>query len=148
SIEDIVEEALTYPGRLAVITGGEPLMYPLGPLTQLLKEKGFTINIETSGTHEFSGTFDWVCFSPKKFKKPHPSIYDKADELKVVVFHKSDFDFAEKHAALVRKECRKILQPEWSKAHLFTNPIIDYVKTIQIGKSPCKPINLWIFHKL
>ncbi|MEX2593414.1 MAG: 7-carboxy-7-deazaguanine synthase QueE [Anditalea sp.] len=128
SIRQIVEGALSYPGRLVVITGGEPLMYPLGPLTQLLKEKGFTINLETSGTHEFSGTFDWICFSPKKFKKPHPTIYKMADELKVIVFHKSDFEFAEKHAALVSSECKKILQPEWSKAHLFNKQIIDYVK--------------------
>lgn len=128
TIEEIVAGALAYPGRLVVITGGEPLMYELGPLTKLLKEKGFTINIETSGTHEFSGTFDWVCFSPKKFKQPHPSIYEKADELKVIVFHKSDFAFAQQHAALVRPDCRKLLQPEWSKAHLFTNTIIDYVK--------------------
>ena len=128
SIDDIVEEALSYPGRLVVITGGEPLMYPLGPLTGLLKEKGFTINIETSGTHEFSGTFDWVCFSPKKFKTPHPSIYQQADELKAIIFHTSDFEFAELHASLVRPQCKRILQPEWSKAHLFTNSIIEYVK--------------------
>ncbi|NVJ84726.1 MAG: radical SAM protein [Algoriphagus sp.] len=128
SIEEIVEGALAYPGRLVVITGGEPLMYNLGPLTQLLKEKGFTINIETSGAHPFSGEFDWVCFSPKKFKKPHPSIYEKANELKVVVFHPSDFDFAETHAALVNSACELRLQPEWSKADRFTSEIIDYVK--------------------
>lgn len=128
SIEQIVEEALSHPGRLVVITGGEPLMYELGPLTRLLKEKGFTTNIETSGTHPFSGDFDWVCFSPKKFKKPHPSIYAHADELKVVVFHKSDFDFAEEHAALVNESCELRLQPEWSKAQRFLPNIIEYSK--------------------
>ncbi|MDO9552186.1 7-carboxy-7-deazaguanine synthase QueE [Rhodonellum sp.] len=128
-IEEIVEGALQYPGRLVVITGGEPLMYNLDPLTRLLKENGFTTNIETSGAHPFSGDFDWVCFSPKKFKTPHPSIYAVADELKVVVFHKSDFNFAEKHAVLVRENCRKLLQPEWSKSDLFINSIIDYVKS-------------------
>jgi len=94
SIEKIVEEACSFPGRLVVITGGETLMYNLNPLTKLLKEKGFTTNMETSGAHPYSGDFDWVCFSPKKFKKPHPSIYAEADELKVVVFHQSDFAFA------------------------------------------------------
>jgi len=128
SIEQIVEEASSHPGRLAVITGGEPLMYDLEPLTKMLKEKGFTTNIETSGAHPFSGDFDWVCFSPKKFKKPHSSIYEVANELKVVVFHKSDFDFAEEHAALVNSSCEKRLQPEWSKAEKFTPIIIDYVK--------------------
>lgn len=128
AIEEIVEEAVKYPGRLVVITGGEPLMYDLDPLTLLLKENGFTTNIETSGAHPFSGDFDWVCFSPKKFKKPHPSIYSEADELKVVIFHQSDFKFAEEHAALVNKSCELRLQPEWSKAEKFTSEIINYVK--------------------
>lgn len=127
-IEDIVAAAEKFPGRLVVITGGEPLMYELGPLTALLKEKGFTTNIETSGAHPFSGDFDWVCFSPKKFKKPHPSIYQEADELKVVVFHSSDFDFAEEHAKLVNEDCELRLQPEWSKAEKFTPSIINYAK--------------------
>ncbi len=128
SIEEIVSDALAYPGRMVVITGGEPLMYDLGPLTSLLKSKGFTTNIETSGAHPFSGDFDWVCFSPKKFKKPHPSIYEVADELKVVVFHQSDFTFAEEHAKLVNSNCELRLQPEWSKAEKFTPLIIDFAK--------------------
>ncbi|MEB2776995.1 7-carboxy-7-deazaguanine synthase QueE [Algoriphagus sp. D3-2-R+10] len=128
SIEKIVEDALAYPGRLAVITGGEPLMYDLWPLTALLKEKGFKTNIESSGAHPYSGDFDWVCFSPKKFKKPHPSIYSEADELKVVVFHQSDFSFAEEHALLVKSTCELRLQPEWSKAEKFTPIIVDFAK--------------------
>ncbi|WP_297335182.1 7-carboxy-7-deazaguanine synthase QueE [Algoriphagus sp.] len=127
-IEEIVKGALVHPARLVVITGGEPLMYNLGPLTELLKEKGFTINIETSGAHPFSGNFDWVCFSPKKFKKPHPSIYEQADELKVVIFHSSDFAFAEEHAEFVNPSCDLRLQPEWSKAERFLPEIIEYVK--------------------
>jgi len=128
SIEEIVAEVEQYPGKLVVITGGEPLMYDLGPLTALLKQKGFSTNIETSGAHPFSGDFDWVCFSPKKFKAPHPSIYDHADELKVVIFHASDFDFAENHALKVKKSCELRLQPEWSKAEKFTPLIINYSK--------------------
>jgi 7-carboxy-7-deazaguanine synthase len=127
-IEDIVAGALNYPGRLVVITGGEPLLYDLGPLTRLLKENGFTTNIETSGAHPFSGDFDWVCFSPKKFKNPHASIYREAHELKVVVFHPSDLGFAEQHASLVSSACELRLQPEWSKAEKLTSLIIDYVK--------------------
>ncbi|WP_143961842.1 7-carboxy-7-deazaguanine synthase QueE [Litoribacter populi] len=128
-VEDIVAQAEQYPGRLVVITGGEPLMYNLGPLTELLKAKGFQTNIETSGAHPFTGTFDWVCFSPKKFKEPHPSIYQEADELKVIIFHKSDFEFAEKHASQVGEGCVKLLQPEWSKAATFTEQIVNYVKS-------------------
>ncbi|MFC4874502.1 7-carboxy-7-deazaguanine synthase QueE [Negadavirga shengliensis] len=128
TVEEIVEEAAGFPARLAVITGGEPLMYDLGPLTSLLKEKGFTVNLETSGTHPFSGALDWVCFSPKKFKQPDPGIYARADELKVIVYHRSDFDFALKHAALVGRGCHKLLQPEWSKAAEVTDMIIKFVK--------------------
>ncbi|MCL6261136.1 7-carboxy-7-deazaguanine synthase QueE [Aquiflexum sp. TKW24L] len=129
SVESIVNQAMTFPGRTVVITGGEPLMYKLGPLTATLKKNGFRIHIETSGAHPFSGIFDWVCFSPKKFKKPHPSIYDKADELKVIAYHNSDFLFAEEHAAKVKSTCQKLLQPEWSKRETMTNRVIDYVKT-------------------
>ncbi|MDO8967957.1 7-carboxy-7-deazaguanine synthase QueE [Algoriphagus sp.] len=128
SIEKIVEDALAFPGRLVVITGGEPLMYNMDPLTKLLKEHGFTTNIETSGAHPFSGDFDWVCFSPKKFKKPHPSIFAEADELKVVIYNKSDYEFAEQYAGLVNESCELRLQPEWSKAVKITAEIIDFVK--------------------
>ncbi len=129
TIDKIVSDALQYPGRLVVITGGEPLMYNMGPLTNLLKSHGFTTNIETSGAHPFSGDFDWVCFSPKKFKKPHPSIYKVANELKVVIFHKSDYEFAEKHADLVNNSCKLLLQPEWSRSSEHLEAIISYVKS-------------------
>ncbi|MDA0314970.1 MAG: 7-carboxy-7-deazaguanine synthase QueE [Bacteroidetes bacterium] len=128
-IEKIVEDALSFSSRLVVITGGEPLLYKLDPLTRLLKSKGFTIHLETSGAHPYSGQFDWVCFSPKKFKKPHSSIYEVADELKVVVYHPSDFSFAEEHAALVNKDCEGRLQPEWSKASERLPELIDYIKS-------------------
>ncbi len=128
SVDEIVSEASKYPGRVAVITGGEPLMYDLGPLTAALKAAGFKTHIETSGAHPFSGDFDWVCFSPKKFKAPHPSIYEEADELKVVIYHSSDFQFAEKYAALVSEKCQKLLQPEWSKQNIHLKSIIEYVK--------------------
>ncbi|EON77591.1 Queuosine Biosynthesis QueE Radical SAM [Lunatimonas lonarensis] len=127
-IEDMVEEALQYPGRLVVITGGEPLMHELGPLTKLLRAKGFQVNLETSGAHPFSGEFDWVCLSPKKFKAPHPDIYQRANELKVVVYHRSDFAFAEQHAARVSENCVKLLQPEWSKSSEILEKIITYAK--------------------
>jgi organic radical activating enzyme len=128
SIEELVAGALSYPGRLVVITGGEPLLYNLYPLTQLLKSKGFAVHLETSGAYPFSGDFDWVCFSPKKFKKPHPSIYEVADELKVVVYHPSDLTFAEEHDAMVNEACERRLQPEWSKASKRLPELIEFVK--------------------
>ena len=128
-IEKIVADALAFPGRLVVITGGEPLLYDLGPLTALLKAKGFSTHLETSGAHPFSGEFDWVCFSPKKFKAPHPSIYPVADELKVVVYHPSDLDFAALHAAKVGENCELRLQPEWSKSSIRLPELVDYIKS-------------------
>ena len=128
-IETIVADALDFPGRLVVITGGEPLLYDLGPLTALLKAKGFSTHLETSGAHPFSGDFDWVCFSPKKFKAPHPSIYPVADELKVVVYHPSDLDFAAMHAAEVGEGCELRLQPEWSKSSIRLPELVEYIKS-------------------
>ncbi|MFD2520427.1 7-carboxy-7-deazaguanine synthase QueE [Emticicia soli] len=128
SVEEIVAEASKYTGRMAVITGGEPLMYNLDELTGALQEAGFLTNIETSGVYQVTGSWDWVCFSPKKFKEPHESIYAEADELKVIVYNKSDFAFAEKHAALVNKDCMLLLQPEWGKQSQMLPLIIDYVK--------------------
>lgn len=128
TIEQIIDEAKQFKGRLAVITGGEPLMYNLDELTTALKEAGFQTNIETSGAHPMSGYWDWVCFSPKKFKEAHPSIFEQANELKVIVYNKSDFKFAEKYAKLVNKDCQLLLQPEWSKKDTMQPLIVDFIK--------------------
>jgi organic radical activating enzyme len=128
TIGQIIDQAKQFKGRLAVITGGEPLMYDLDELTTALKEAGFQTNIETSGAHPMSGHWDWVCFSPKKFKEAHPSIFEQANELKVIVYNKSDFKFAEKYAKLVNKDCQLLLQPEWSKKDSMQPLIVDYIK--------------------
>ena len=127
TVEEIVAAAMKHPGRLVVITGGEPAMHDLAALTNELKENGFTINIETSGSSPLSGILDWVTLSPKKFKAPLQSALDKADELKVVVFNKSDFKWAEEHAAKVPAHCKLYLQPEWSKKDNITQLVIDYI---------------------
>ncbi|MEM7549358.1 MAG: 7-carboxy-7-deazaguanine synthase QueE [Bacteroidota bacterium] len=128
TVNEMVEEALKYSSRLAVITGGEPLMYDCSKLTKELKDSGFKTNIETSGAYPLSGDWDWVCFSPKKFKKPVEDIYTKAHELKVIIYNKSDFDWAEQHAERVNKSCKLFLQPEWDKSEQMMPLIIDYVK--------------------
>ena len=115
-------------GGLVVITGGEPLMHDLTQLTTALKAKGFKTNIETSGSHPLSGSWDWVCLSPKKFKAPLPEVVPFANELKVVIFNQSDFLWAEQYAAMVSKECKLFLQPEWDKAAIVTPLIIEYIK--------------------
>ncbi|QEC45829.1 7-carboxy-7-deazaguanine synthase QueE [Pseudobacter ginsenosidimutans] len=128
SLETIVEGAAQFPGRIAIITGGEPLMHDLGPLTDALHDAGFQTHIETSGAHPLSGEWDWICLSPKKFKTPLPEILPLANELKVVVYNKSDFEWAEKYAAQVGPNCKLYLQPEWSKSQQVTPLIIDYIK--------------------
>jgi 7-carboxy-7-deazaguanine synthase len=128
NIPDLVAEASAYPGRLAVITGGEPLMHDCTELTQQLQRAGFATHIETSGAWPLSGDWDWVTFSPKKFKAPLPEISSRADELKVVVYNKSDLAWAEQWAAQVSPGCRRYLQPEWSKSAVVTPLIIDYIK--------------------
>jgi 7-carboxy-7-deazaguanine synthase len=128
NIDEIVSEAEKHAGRMAVITGGEPLMYDLTVLTKTLKKKGFQTNIETSGAYPMSGEWDWICFSPKKFKEAHSTIFPLANELKVIVYNKSDFAFAEKYAALVNDSCQLLLQPEWDRQDKMLPLIVDYVK--------------------
>ncbi len=113
---------------IAVITGGEPLLYELQPLTKALQAAGFRTHIETSGSSKLSGVWDWICLSPKKFKAPLHEVVRAADELKIIIYNKSDFAWGEKFAALVNAECRLYLQPEWSKAPIVTPLIIDYIK--------------------
>ncbi|MBK6265007.1 7-carboxy-7-deazaguanine synthase QueE [Marivirga sp. S37H4] len=128
SISSIVDEALKFPARLAVITGGEPLMYDMAALTTSLQKVGFVVNVETSGAHPVSGSWDWVCLSPKKFKAPLPEWYAHANELKVIIYNNSDFKWAEEHAAQINKNCKLLLQPEWSKQEKVTPLIVEYVK--------------------
>ena len=116
------------PAKLVVITGGEPLMHNLDELTAALQSKGFETNIETSGAYPLSGSWNWICVSPKKFKAPLPEILPLANELKVVVFNNSDFAWAEKYATLVSPVCKLYLQPEWDKASEVTPMIIEYIK--------------------
>ncbi len=113
---------------MAVITGGEPLMHQLDGLTNLLQQNGIETNIETSGAHPLSGHWNWICVSPKKFKAPLPEVLKKAHELKVVVFNKSDFEWAEKNAQLVSPDCYLYLQVEWDQREKMTPLLVDYVK--------------------
>ncbi len=126
SIDSIVANAEKYSDTI-VITGGEPLTWDMGPLTQGLKGKGMTIHIETSGAYPLTGVWDWICLSPKKNKLPVGDIYKKAQELKVIVYNKHDFIFAEEQAAQVGEDCILYLQPEWSVRDKMVPQIVDYV---------------------
>jgi organic radical activating enzyme len=127
-VSEIVNDAMNHPGRIAVVTGGEPLMHNLDLLTASLRENGFQTHLETSGSSPLSGYWDWICLSPKKFKFPLPEVVPFANELKVVIFNKSDFDWAEKYASQVSPDCKLYLQPEWDKSQTVTPMIIDYIK--------------------
>ncbi|MEX1240135.1 MAG: 7-carboxy-7-deazaguanine synthase QueE [Cyclobacteriaceae bacterium] len=127
-VVEITARAKASGTPVVVITGGEPLMYDLTDLTGSLKEVGLRTHVETSGVYPVTGTWDWICFSPKKFKAPDPSIFSLADELKIVVYNKSDFDWAERNARMARENCQMFLQPEWSKEKEMLPLIIDYVK--------------------
>jgi 7-carboxy-7-deazaguanine synthase len=123
----IVDNASKYPAKAVVVTGGEPLIYNLEYLTTQLQQKGIKTFIETSGAYPLSGSWDWICLSPKKFKAPRKDVAPFAHELKVIVFNKSDFEWAEQYAELVPDNCKLYLQPEWSKSKEMTPMIVDYV---------------------
>ena len=127
-IEDLILNIENTPVEIVVITGGEPLMYNLDALTNQLQQAGLKTHLETSGAYPLSGQWNWICLSPKKFKAPLPEILSFANELKVVVFNKTDFDWAEKYATEVASSCKLYLQPEWDNANAMTPMIIDYIK--------------------
>lgn len=128
AIDAIVQKVKDAGARLAVITGGEPLLHNLDLLTAALHSENIRTNIETSGSSPLSGSWDWICLSPKKFKAPLPEVISAAHELKVVVFNKTDLDWAVQYGSQVNKGCKKYLQPEWSKREAVTPLIIDFVK--------------------
>lgn len=128
AISSIVEQVKASGTDFVVITGGEPAMYDLVPLTTALKEIGMEIAIETSGAYPITGEIDWICLSPKKFKFPLEENYAKADELKMIIFHKSDFDWSAELSEKVKPTCKLYLQPEWDKSEQMLPLIIDYVK--------------------
>ncbi|MBT7305745.1 7-carboxy-7-deazaguanine synthase QueE [Flavobacteriaceae bacterium] len=126
AIKAIAQNANKY-SKTIVITGGEPLTWDMGPLTSLLKKMGMNTHIETSGAYPLSGSWDWICLSPKKMKLPTQQVYQAAHELKVIIYNKNDFEFAEKQAAKVGEDCILYLQPEWSKRETMIPQIVDYV---------------------
>lgn len=128
SVKAMTDLVAVHPGKIVVITGGEPSMYDLVPITTALKAAGLRSHIETSASSLLTGDWDWVTLSPKKFKAPLPENMHLADELKIIIFNKSDFAWAEEFAAQVKPECKLYLQPEWDKRDAMTPLIIDYIQ--------------------
>lgn len=127
-VQVVVERVVASGARCVVITGGEPLLYPLEPLTNELASRDLQVFLETSGSHPFSGRFDWVCLSPKRKRPPLAEAFARAQELKVIIENETDFDWAEQNAARVGRECLLYLQPEWSAAEHMMPAIVEYVK--------------------
>ena len=125
-ISTIIKQAKQYSDTI-VVTGGEPLMWNMAPLTEGLQNEKLATHIETSGAYRLSGHWDWICLSPKKRMLPLDSIYKVADELKIIVYNQSDFDFAEEQAEKVQPSCKLFLQPEWSRREQVIPDIVDYV---------------------
>lgn len=128
NIHDIAERASKYPAAAVVVTGGEPLMVNMNPLTGLLKEKGIETFLETSGAYELTGTWDWICLSPKQNMPPVGDIHLKAHELKVIIADESDLEWAIEHSGLVSDSCRLYLQPEWSRRETMLPLVIEFAK--------------------
>jgi 7-carboxy-7-deazaguanine synthase len=126
-LETLVAQAKKHPGKIIVITGGEPAIYDLEPIISRLQGEGFKVHIETSGAYPITGNADWITVSPKKFKGPLPAVMAKASELKIVVFNKSDLEWAEQHRETVSTDCQLYLQPEHSKLNASVNLILDYI---------------------
>ena len=127
-INVIVDNVIAAGADSVVVTGGEPLMWNMSPLCDLLKKKGIKTFLETSGAFPLSGSWDWITLSPKKGSPPMPDIWLKADELKVIVEDGTDFEAAESYRSRVSPECRLILQPEWSRYTEMIALITEYVK--------------------
>ena len=125
-VEEIIETAKNY-SDIVVVTGGEPLMWNMGPLTKGLKSMNMKTHLETSGAYPLSGQWDWFCLSPKKNKPPVMDALDIADELKMIIHNTDDFQFAERQAEKVASNCKLYLQPEWSKRNKMMPLIVDYV---------------------
>lgn len=128
SVAEITRLTNNFKGDRIVITGGEPAMYDLSPLITAFKNQGFKVHIETSGAYAMQGEPDWITVSPKKFKPPLPEVLRRASELKVVVFNKSDFQWAEEHRSSTGSQCLNYLQPEYSRHNEMAGLIVDYIQ--------------------
>ena len=128
TVKEIVNDVIKSPAEIIIITGGEPLIHDLTDLTAALKETNKKIHLETSGAHPISGTFDWICFSPKKFKKPLDEFFEISDELKIIIFNDSDFKWAEDILNKIKNNPELIIQPEWSKSKKNNSKILEYIK--------------------
>jgi organic radical activating enzyme len=123
---DLARLAADHQPAMVVITGGEPLLHDLQPLTRALAPYRLRRHLETSGAYPLTGEFEWITLSPKPYKPPHPSLYPQAQELKIIISQPQDFLWAEAQAAQASADTLKYLQPEWDSPEGQTL-IFDYI---------------------
>lgn len=128
STNTIINQLQESGAPIAIVTGGEPTMHNLDDLSAEIQKIGVKTHLETAGVHPITGKWDWICFSPKKFKKPLAEIYQKADEIKIIVVNKHDLKWAEEHAKLLPKSCKLFLQPEWDQRDSIIPIILNYIR--------------------
>lgn len=128
AISDLVSAAEGSGARIAVITGGEPCMHDLQELTSSLRKAGIRTHLETSGTHPLTGEWDWITFSPKKFKKPLEEYYQGSDELKVIVYNRHDLEWGAEHAEKMNDKAQLFFQPEWEEKDSSIPIILNYIR--------------------
>ncbi len=126
-VDEIVGRIRSYPAKALVVTGGEPGLYPMDYLCDKVRESGILTYLETSGAYPLSGSWDWICLSPKIQNPPHPANYEKANELKVIIESPGDFHWAEENARRVNSSCHLFLQPEWSRRNRILEDVIAYI---------------------
>ena len=127
SLETLVEAAVGSGMKVVIVTGGEPTMHDLSPLTEALRNEGLSIHLETSGTQKLTGLFDWITFSPKKFKAPLEEYFQLSTELKVVISHKSDIEWSHELSARMNEHAQWFMQPEWDKREVMLPLIFNWI---------------------
>jgi 7-carboxy-7-deazaguanine synthase len=127
SVEELINDVVHAGANRVIITGGEPLMHDLQELTVGLRSNAIAVHLETSGVHSLSGEWNWITFSPKKFKRPTEEIFQKAHEMKVIVFHPSDIAWAEELSKKLNSECSLLLQPEWERSEEMLPLIMNFI---------------------
>lgn len=128
TVLELVELASSYPSRLVIITGGEPFLHDMTELTDGLRNAGFQVHVETAGVYPLSGTWDWICLSPKKFVPARDEYFNNAHEIKVIVYNKSDFEWLKTFSSKIKSSSLSYLQPEWSKKDKMMPEIVEFVK--------------------
>jgi 7-carboxy-7-deazaguanine synthase len=128
SIDEINSWVVNTGTQIAVITGGEPTMHDLKELTTSLKTAEIRTHIETSGTNPLTGNWDWITFSPKRFKKPLEEYFENSHELKIIIAHKNDLRWALELGEKMNPKALLYIQPEWDTRKEMETLCIDFIK--------------------